>query len=264
MGYPRTMASSRISAARVADLERRLAASEAARIDAETRLAEVEEARARLERLLAQMRRATFRAKSEKRDPDQHNLPFEDLEAAAGMLAAASEAADRALGTRRKAPRAPEPNKGHLPAHLPRIEQVIEPDAAQDPRQSHAARHRRAHALELPRIVKPHDQGRSAGAYREIGHVRRHQHRHRQGPPVRVRAAVHHGPRTPASHHRCIQAFHGAPPDWLAGPRSPFGTRRIPVKRLGGKGGYVRVMPTGGNQAQLREMAAAPQTARMA
>ena len=71
------MASSRISAARVADLERRLAVAEAARIDAETRLAEVEEARARLERLLAQMRRATFGAKSGKRDPDRHNLPFE-------------------------------------------------------------------------------------------------------------------------------------------------------------------------------------------
>ena len=123
------MASSRISAAHVADLERRLAVSEAARIDAEARLAEVEEARARLERLLAQMRRATFGAKSEKRDPDQHNLPFEDLEAAAGMLAAASEAADKATGTRKKAPRTPEPNKGHLPAHLPRIEQVIEPDS---------------------------------------------------------------------------------------------------------------------------------------
>ena len=104
------MASSRISAAHVADLERRLAVSEAARIDAEARLAEVEEARARLERLLAQMRRATFGAKSEKRDPDQHNLPFEDLEAAAGMLAAASEAADKATGTRKKAPRAPEPS----------------------------------------------------------------------------------------------------------------------------------------------------------
>jgi len=123
------MASSTISAARVADLERRLAVSEAARLDAERRLAEVEEARARLERLLAQMRRATFGAKSEKLDPDQRNLPFEDVEAAAGMLAAASEAADKALGDRKKAPRAPEPNKGHLPAHLPRIEQVIEPDS---------------------------------------------------------------------------------------------------------------------------------------
>ena len=102
------MASSRTSAARVADLERRLAeaeaartAAEAARLDAEARLAEVEEARARLERLLSQMRRDTFGAKSEKLDPDQWNLPFEDVEAAAGMLAAASEAAEKALGTRK-------------------------------------------------------------------------------------------------------------------------------------------------------------------
>ena len=54
-------------------------------------------------------------------------------EAAAGMLAAASEAADKATGTRKKASRAPEPNKGHLPAHLPRIEQVIEPDSTTCP-----------------------------------------------------------------------------------------------------------------------------------
>lgn len=135
-GCSRAMASSRISAARAADLERRLAASEAARtaaetarIDAEARLAEVEEARARLERLLAQMRRATFGATSEKRDPGQHDLPFEDVEAAAGMLAAASEAAAKAAGARKKTPRAPQPHKGRLPPHLPRIEQVIEPDS---------------------------------------------------------------------------------------------------------------------------------------
>lgn len=130
------MASSRTSAARVADLERRLAeaeaartAAEAARLDAGTRLAEVEEARARLERLLSQMRRDTFGSKSEKLDPDQRNLPFEDVEAAAGMLAAASEAAEKALGTRKAASRPAERNKGHLPAHLPRIERVIEPDS---------------------------------------------------------------------------------------------------------------------------------------
>jgi transposase len=103
------MASSRTSAARVADLERRLAASEAARtaaeaarIDLETRLALAEEARARLERMLAQTRHEKFGAKSEKLDPDQRHLPFEDLEVAAGMLAAASEAAEKALGTRKK------------------------------------------------------------------------------------------------------------------------------------------------------------------
>lgn len=128
------MASRSNSTARVADLERRLAAAEAARvaaeaarIEAEARLAAVEEARARLERLLSQMRRDAFGAKSEKRDPDQQNLPFEDVEAAAGMLAAASEAAEKMLGPRKVATAPPKQNKGHLPANLPRIEQVIEP-----------------------------------------------------------------------------------------------------------------------------------------
>jgi transposase len=45
------------------------------------------------------------------------------------MLAAASEAAGKALGARKKAPRPPQRNKGNLPAHLPRIERVIEPDS---------------------------------------------------------------------------------------------------------------------------------------
>ncbi len=122
--------------ARVADLERQLAASEtartaaeAARIDLEARLALAEEARARLERMLAQTRHEKFGAKSEKLDPDQRHLPFEDLEAAAGMLAAASEAAEKALGTRKKTPQPPQRNKGNLPTHLPRIERVIEPES---------------------------------------------------------------------------------------------------------------------------------------
>ncbi|WP_277814022.1 IS66 family transposase, partial [Rhodobacter capsulatus] len=46
------------------------------------------------------MRRDAFGAKSEKGDPDQHHLPFEDVEAAAGMLAAASEAAEKVIGPR--------------------------------------------------------------------------------------------------------------------------------------------------------------------
>lgn len=77
--------------------------------------------------MLSQMRRDTFGSKSEKLDPDQRNLPFEDVEAALGMLAAASEAAEKALGARKAPLRPSERNKGHLPAHLPRIEQVIEP-----------------------------------------------------------------------------------------------------------------------------------------
>lgn len=130
------MASRSTSTARVADLERRLAeaeaaraAAETARIEAETRLAAVEEARARLERLLSQMRRDAYGAKSEKGDPDQHHLPFEDVEAAAGMLAAASEAAEKVISPKKAPMSPPQRNKGNLPAHLPRIEQVIEPES---------------------------------------------------------------------------------------------------------------------------------------
>ena len=118
----------------VADLERRLAATEAARtaaetarIDAETRLAAVEKARAGLERLLSQMRRDAFGAKPETHDPDQHHLPFEDVEAAAGMQAATGEASWKMVAPR-KSPFPPlRRRRDNLPPHLPRIEQVIEP-----------------------------------------------------------------------------------------------------------------------------------------
>ena len=118
-----------ISAAKVAELERQLAAAEAARVEAETRLAASEDARPRLERMIAQLRRDKFGTKSEKSDPDQQHLPFEDVEVAEGMLAAASEEAEKALGDRKKSPRTSKRNKGNLPTHLERIEQRIEPDS---------------------------------------------------------------------------------------------------------------------------------------
>ncbi len=106
----------------VVDLERRLAAAEAANTV-------LEEANARLERLLAQARHETFGPRSEKGDPNQRNLFTEDIEVAEGQLAAAADAADEALG---KAPRKKAPakrNKGNLPEHLERIEEVIEPES---------------------------------------------------------------------------------------------------------------------------------------
>ncbi|MDF0603893.1 IS66 family transposase [Psychromarinibacter sp. C21-152] len=124
------------SAARVAELERQLATSEAARIAAEARLAASEAARARseealarLERMIAQLRRDKFGSRSEKASPDQQHLPFEDVEVAEGMLEAASEEVDKALGDRKTSPRKEKRNKGHLPAHLERVAQVIEPDS---------------------------------------------------------------------------------------------------------------------------------------
>jgi transposase len=163
MGSSRT-----ISAARVAELERQLAASETARstaeaatsaadaariaaegarisaeearsaaearlVASETARARSEEALARLERMIAQLRRDRFGSKSEKASPDQQHLPFEDVEVAEGMLEAASEEVEKALGDRKKSPGKKKKTKGHLPAHLERIEQVIEPASTSCP-----------------------------------------------------------------------------------------------------------------------------------
>lgn len=80
----------------------------------------------RQEHLIAELRHARFGKKSEKLSEDERQLAFEDLEIAA---AETQEAIDQlpAQGSkpRRKAAKR---NRGHLPAHLPRIEQVIEPD----------------------------------------------------------------------------------------------------------------------------------------
>jgi len=117
------------SAARVADLERQLAVAETARIEAERRLATSQQARMRLERMLAQLRRDKFGASSEKAHPNQQHLPFEDVEVAEGRLAEASKETEKALGDRKKNARSSGRNKGHLPPHLERVEQIIEPDS---------------------------------------------------------------------------------------------------------------------------------------
>ena len=81
----------------------------------------------RLEHLLRELRRAMFGKKSEKLHPDQLQLAFEALE---GALA---EAEEQAAASTTPAPRAKRPdarrNIGYLPEHLPRIEQVIEPES---------------------------------------------------------------------------------------------------------------------------------------
>ena len=67
-------------------------------------------------------------SKSERVHPDQLQLAFEDIEAA---LAEAEEAAPARTRARKRP--GPERNIGHLPAHLPRIERVIEPQSTQCP-----------------------------------------------------------------------------------------------------------------------------------
>ncbi|KMK63931.1 Transposase C of IS166 homeodomain/zinc-finger binding domain of transposase IS66 [Puniceibacterium sp. IMCC21224] len=69
-----------------------------------------------------------FGRRSEKLDPEQFNLPLEDVELAQGVLDAAQEKARRALkGQGAAESGTPKRNRGHLPKHLPRIERVIEP-----------------------------------------------------------------------------------------------------------------------------------------
>ena len=109
-----------------ARLRARLAETEAA-------LADAQESQRRLESIVSELRREKFGAKSEKLDPDQFNLPLEDVEVAQGVLEAAQERARQALkgGTDQDCP--PKRNRGHLPKHLPRIERVIEPETTSCP-----------------------------------------------------------------------------------------------------------------------------------
>ena len=120
----------------VAELERRLAAAEAefARVTVQNALLEssnvdLAAANARLERMLSQARHARFGPSSEKGDPDQRNLFTEDCEVAEGQLAAAGDAADKALGKASRKRSSAKRNKGNLPDHLERVEEVIEPDS---------------------------------------------------------------------------------------------------------------------------------------
>jgi len=81
---------------------------------------------ARLEKLVADFKRALFGVKSEKADPDQYELAFEDIETAIEIVHAERDA-DVAL--RQNKPR--KSNRGHLPKHLPRVEEIIEPEHTQ-------------------------------------------------------------------------------------------------------------------------------------
>jgi len=92
----------------------------------EAQLGEFKQLTDRQEYLIAEMRHALFGKKSEKLDADERQLIFEDLEVAVAEIDAAIDQQSRQDDKpRRKAARR---NLGHLPAHLPRIERVIEPE----------------------------------------------------------------------------------------------------------------------------------------
>src|SRR3954452_12678709 len=79
----------------------------------------------KLRLLIRQLQRNRFGRRSEKLDPDQLQLGLEDLEQAA----VAAEAAQEEVAARDSTPRAPRArrrNLGALPAHLPRIELLLD------------------------------------------------------------------------------------------------------------------------------------------
>jgi len=79
----------------------------------------------RLLHMLRQLRRNHFGRKSERLSEEQLNLGLEDLETAIASGEAAAESASATLKASRIRER--RVNRGHLPAHLPRQEVIIEP-----------------------------------------------------------------------------------------------------------------------------------------
>jgi transposase len=80
----------------------------------------------RLEAIIAAFKRAVFGRRSEKLDPGQLELALEDVEQELAEARAAKDAADERVKAARKGQR--RTNRGALPAHPERIEQVVEPD----------------------------------------------------------------------------------------------------------------------------------------
>jgi transposase len=89
----------------------------AAKADAEVRIE-------RLHALIKILERARYGRRSEALDPDQHAFAFEEIQTGLGAVEAKLDAAAKTPQAR-----APRPRK-KLPAHLERVEVVIEPDVA--------------------------------------------------------------------------------------------------------------------------------------
>ncbi len=81
----------------------------------------------RLEKPVADYKRAMFGAKSEKARPEQFELALEDIEAGIAQVEADGEVDPLVTPTQTSKPR--KVNRGSLPGHLPRIEEVLAPES---------------------------------------------------------------------------------------------------------------------------------------
>src|SRR5215218_8478112 len=79
----------------------------------------------KLRLLIRRLQRGQFGRRSERLDPDQLQLGLEDLEQTAAAAEATKEASTRSNGTPR-VPRVWRRNLGALPAHLPRVEVLVD------------------------------------------------------------------------------------------------------------------------------------------
>jgi len=105
-----------------ATLRGMLLAEKALRIAAETECDAARVRNAQLDSHIALLNRNRFGARSEKLDPDQLNLGIEDAEQERAALVA--EANSKLTPAKRAS--SPRRNRGNLPAHLLRIERMID------------------------------------------------------------------------------------------------------------------------------------------
>src|ERR671933_244974 len=102
--------------------------SAALEIERDTVLAERDAAQAEIEKLrllIRQLQRGQFGRRSERLDPDQLQLGLEDLEQTAAAAEAAQEEASRSSDAPRPS-RVRRRHLGGLPAHLPRVEVLVD------------------------------------------------------------------------------------------------------------------------------------------
>src|ERR687897_699830 len=106
------------------EIERDTALTERDALRAEHDAAQAEIEKLRL--LIRQLQRGRFGRRSEKLNPDQLQFGLEDLEQTAAATEAAQEAAAKRSGTPRTARTERRRNLGALPAHLPRVEVLVD------------------------------------------------------------------------------------------------------------------------------------------
>jgi len=103
-----------------------IAALKAMLIAAQAREVRKDDRIERLEKLVAASKQEAIGRKSKKTNPERFDLAPEDAETAIAVIHAEDEA-DSPSGKPR--PKARATNRGSLPAHLPRVEEIIEPES---------------------------------------------------------------------------------------------------------------------------------------